>query len=75
MWEGINENQPTKYDLTWLVDGMKSNTLVWVTDGSYDRKEVADLCGVGWIIFCTKTGPRLTGTFWERSPTGSSYWA
>jgi hypothetical protein len=21
MWEGINENPPTKYDLTWLVDG------------------------------------------------------
>ncbi len=23
MWEGINENQPTKHKLTWLVEGMK----------------------------------------------------
>jgi hypothetical protein len=36
MWEGIKAAQPTKRDLTWLVEGMKSNTLVWVTDGSYD---------------------------------------
>jgi hypothetical protein len=36
MWEGINEAQPTKRDLTWLVEGLKLNTLVWVTDGLYD---------------------------------------
>ncbi len=35
MWEGINEAQPTKRDLTWVVEGMKLNTLVWITDGSY----------------------------------------
>ena len=52
---------------------MKFNTLTWVTDGSYDRKRAADLCGVGWVIFCNKTGTRLTGTFWERSPAVSSY--
>jgi hypothetical protein len=32
-WEGINKNQPTKHELTWLVEGMKSNTLIWVMDG------------------------------------------
>ena len=52
---------------------MKSTTLTWVTDGSYNRKRAADLCGVGWIIFFSKTGIRLTGTFWERSPSASSY--
>ena len=52
---------------------MKSNTLIWVTDGSYNQKRAADLYGVGWIIFCSKTGLRLTGTFWERSPAASSY--
>jgi hypothetical protein len=36
MWEGIDAAQTTKSDLTWLVEGMKSNTLVWVTDGLYD---------------------------------------
>jgi hypothetical protein len=54
MWEGINKSQPTKHNLTWMVEGMKSNTLIWVTDGSYDRKRAADLCGVGWIIFAAK---------------------
>jgi hypothetical protein len=36
MWEGINMAQTTKSDLTWLAEGMKSNTFVWVTDGLYD---------------------------------------
>ncbi len=74
MWKGINEVQPTKSDLTWQVEGMKLNTLIWVTDGLYDWKKAADLSRVGWKIFCSKTGLRLTGTFWERSPAASSYW-
>ncbi len=52
---------------------MKLNTLKWVTDVLYDRKRAADLCGVGWVIFCSTTGLQLTGTFWERSPSASSY--
>ena len=36
MWEGIDAAQITKRDLTWLVEGMKSNTLVCVTDRLYD---------------------------------------
>jgi hypothetical protein len=73
MWKGIDAAQTTKRDLTWLVEGMKSNSLVWVTDGLYDQKRVADLSGGGWIIFCSKTGLWLTSTFGERSPVASSY--
>jgi hypothetical protein len=69
------QGQQTKCDLTWLVEGMKSNTLLWVTDGLYDWKKGADLSKVGLIIFCSKTRLRLTGNFWERSPVASSYWA
>ncbi len=75
MWEGIEEDQATKEDVTWIAEGMKINTLIWVTDGSYNRKKAKDLSGVGWIIFCTKTGLQLTGTFWEKSNTASSYQA
>ncbi len=75
MWEGINAAQTTKRDLTWLVKGMKSNTLVWVADGLYDQKRAADLSRVGWIIFCGKTGQQSTGTFWGQLPAASSYWA
>jgi hypothetical protein len=53
----------------------KSNTFVWVMDGSYDWKKAADLSGVSWIIFWSKTGLQLTSTFWERSPAARSYWA
>jgi len=75
MWESIDNSQQSKHNLSWLVEGMESNTLTWVTDGLYDRKRAADLCGVGWIIFCSKTGLHLTGTFWERSTLASSYHA
>ena len=33
MCEGIDDSQSTKHDLTWAVEGMKSHTLLWVTDG------------------------------------------
>ncbi len=67
MWEGIEAGKGSPYDMLWVAEGMKNNTLLWVTDGSYDRKKAIDLSGVGWIIFGTKTGFRLTGTFWEKS--------
>jgi hypothetical protein len=66
MWEGIEEGQVTKSKLSWLVQGMKSNSLLWVTDGSYDRKRASIISGVGWIIFCQHTCKHLVvGSFWE----------
>jgi hypothetical protein len=53
MWEGIDNSQQSKNNLSWLVEGMESNSLTWVMDGLYDRKRAADICGVGWIIFCS----------------------
>ena len=73
MWEGIEDSQRTKHDLTWLIQGMRTGSLTWVTDGSYDRKRAPVISGVGWIIFCTNTGNRLVGSFWERSLSASSY--
>jgi hypothetical protein len=52
---------------------MKSDSLLWVTDGSYDRKRAPVLSGVGWIIFCQHTGKCLVGSFWEMSLSASSY--
>jgi hypothetical protein len=52
---------------------MKNNTLVWTTNGSYDRKKAANLSIVGWIIFCKDSGLQMTGTFWEKSPSASSF--
>ncbi len=49
MWESIDDSQQSKHNLSWLVKGMESNTLTWVTDGSYDRKRAADLWS--WIDY------------------------
>ena len=73
MWEGIEDGQATKHGLSWLVQGMKSNTLLWVTDGAYDRKRTPVLSGVVWIIFCQTIGKHLVGSFWEKSPLARSY--
>ncbi len=73
MWEDINDSQATKADTLWIAEGLKAGSLIWATDGSYNRKQSADLSGVGWIIFCKKTGFQLTGSFWETSLTASSF--
>ena len=52
---------------------MTNSLLIWVTDSSYSRKKARDLSSVGWIIFCTGTGKRLMGTFWEKSTGANSY--
>ncbi len=73
MWEGIHNGHTTKHDISWLVEGMQTNSLVWVTNGSYDRKRAPVISGVGWIIFCQPTGKHLVGSFWEKFTLASSY--
>ncbi len=71
MWRDIDTGDNPKDNMQWVADGMTADTLIWMTDGSYDRKRATDLLGVGWIIFCKATGRRITGSFWERSITAS----
>ncbi len=73
MWEGIETGKDLPYNMSWVAEGMTNNSLVWVMDSSYDKKKAIDLCRVGWILFCTKTGFCLTDTFWEKSNSASSY--
>jgi hypothetical protein len=56
MWRNINIVNKAKDNIQWIAEGMTAGTLVWITDGSYDRKRAADLLGVGWIVFCNTTG-------------------
>ncbi len=55
MWCNIDTGDRTKDDMQWVTDGMTAGTLIWTTDGSYDRKRATDLLEVGWIIFCKAT--------------------
>jgi hypothetical protein len=73
MWEDIDTSQEAAKDLEWIAKGLRKNSLVWTTDGSYDRKRAPDLSAVGWIVFCKATGKQLTGTFWEKSPSATSF--
>jgi hypothetical protein len=61
--------------LLWIVEEMTKGSLIWRTDGSYNRKKAVDLSGAGWIIFCKNTGRQITGAFWEQSFTASSFQA
>ncbi len=56
MWCNIDNSDTLKDDMQWVTDRMIAATLIWKTDGSYDRKQASDLSGVGWIIFCKVTG-------------------
>jgi hypothetical protein len=56
MWEDIDNNQTIKVDTLWIAERLKAGILIWTKDRSYDRKQVADLSGVGWIIVFKKTG-------------------
>jgi hypothetical protein len=51
MWQDISNTDKPKDDIQWVADGMMAGTLIWATDGSYDRKRAADLSGVRWIVF------------------------
>jgi hypothetical protein len=75
MWRNIDNSDTLKDDMQWVTDRMLADTLIWTTDGTYDRKQAADLSGVGWIIFCKATGRQITGSFWEQSIIASSFQA
>ncbi len=75
MWCDIVNGNKSIDDMQWVAEGMTAGTLIWTTDGSYDRKQAADLSGAGWIIFCKAIGQRITGFFWEQSITASLFQA
>ena len=49
-------------DTKWLTDTVTNNTLVCVTNGSYSLKNKPDICGAGWIIYCTATQCYISAT-------------
>ena len=73
MWEGVEPGNGSPSDMSWITYGLTLGSLIWVTDGSYNRKRASDLSRVGWIIFCKSTGFRITGSFWERSLSATLY--
>ncbi len=70
MWESITRD---KYELGWIVHGIKDVTLIWVTDGFYDRKRVPTISDADWLVHWTRTQKMLKGSFFEVSLHASLY--
>ena len=60
-------------DPSWVVECLTNNTLVCVTDGSYQKEFAPELCSDGWIMMCRKTVKCIGGTLVEKSSYASSY--
>ena len=59
--------------MTWPVDIMKNNVIMWCTDGSYHRKNVPEVSGAGWMAYYTKTNNNTTGNSYEMSEDAGFY--
>jgi hypothetical protein len=56
MWDDIGSRAHSKDIILWIADGMTKGLLIWMTDGTYNRKKAVDLSGGGWFFFCKNTG-------------------
>ena len=60
-------------DTSWITEALTNNTLVCVTDSSYNQKKALDVCTPGWIIYYMATKRSISATLIERSDSVSSY--
>ena len=72
MWNDVRNSGA---GLAWVMTALEGGTGVWVTDGSFMLDLRTDVSGVGWVFYCTKTGHKLAGSFYEESAQASSYQA
>jgi hypothetical protein len=54
-------------DGSWIYDGLLSNDLVMMSDGSYDEMSANDVCSCAAIIEHSVTGQRASVSWAERS--------
>ena len=69
MWKDLHMHE----DPSWVVECLANNTLVCVTDGSYQMEFAPELCSAGWIMMCRKTCKCIGGTLVEKLSYASSY--
>ena len=62
MWKDLHMNE----DSSWVAECLENNTLVCVTDGSYQKELAPELCSAGWILYCRKSGRCISGTLVEK---------
>ena len=69
MWDVLKLSE----NPSWVDECLKNKTLVCVTNGSYNKQVVPDVCSEGWVIACTQTKRQISGTLIERSKYAGSY--
>ena len=62
MWEDVEPGNNSPSDMSWIMDGLTLGWLIRQEEGEW-----------GWIIFCKSTRFCITGSFWERSISATSY--
>jgi hypothetical protein len=45
MWDDIDSGAHSKDNILWIAEGMTKGLLIWMTNGSYDRKKAVDISG------------------------------
>lgn len=54
-------------DGSWIYEGLLQNSLIMMSDGSYDPLLADDVCSCAAIISCQRTGQRASVTWVEKS--------
>ena len=63
MWEGLKISE----DGAWMIEAIRDNSLVAVTDGSYMKDLFPNMNSCAFIFECTKKRGRMTGAFSEQT--------
>jgi len=69
MWKGLRISG----DGAWMIEAMRDNSLVAVTDGSYMKVLFSNMNSCAFIFECTKKRGRMTGAFPEKTAEAGSY--
>ena len=72
-WMWHNMHLDFDASVEWFLAALMHDSLIWVTDGSYNQACAPDISGAGWIVKDCTTNRRWACTFYEVSNHANSY--
>ena len=57
----------------WIKGAIENSSLICVTDGSYIKETVSELCSAAFILECAEGPGRIVGSFPESSKVANAY--
>ena len=70
MWNNVRNSGE---DFGWVLAALEQGTCIWVVDGSFMEELRTDVSGEEWVLYCTRTGHKLSGSFYKESAQAGSY--